>query len=141
MTSGQKFVLWLGLINGVLMGLFPRPFLTTMEKSTQKFVSDMKAKIVECDGPPHRYGSMLPNTDGKCPSSGGVQAVQAQQQRHQDAQPGGDNPGHGQRLAAEADAPVLLDQVQRADAHARFQRSPTPSSARSRAHISQPRTA
>jgi NADH-quinone oxidoreductase subunit M len=66
--SGRELGTFIPLVIVIfLMGLFPRPFLTSMEKSTQKFVTDMKQRIAECDGPVHRYGTMLPGPDGKCP--------------------------------------------------------------------------
>jgi len=45
----------------VLMGLFPRPFLTSMEQSTQKLIADFAQRVGEPDGPAHRYGAAVQN--------------------------------------------------------------------------------
>jgi NADH-quinone oxidoreductase subunit M len=44
-----------------LGGVFPRPLLTVMEPSVQKFTRDFGHRVSEPDGPPHIYGS-LPTT-------------------------------------------------------------------------------
>jgi NADH-quinone oxidoreductase subunit M len=40
-----------------LGGLFPRPLLAYMEKSSHKFVTDFGARVAEPDGPPHVFGA------------------------------------------------------------------------------------
>lgn len=50
---GVFIPLCLGIL---LMGLFPKPFLTTMEGSVNKLISDYQERAQEADGPPHRYG-------------------------------------------------------------------------------------
>jgi hypothetical protein len=37
-----------------------------MEPSVQKFLTDYKHRVAECDGPPHRFGEARPGPDGKC---------------------------------------------------------------------------
>ncbi|MDQ3367151.1 MAG: NADH-quinone oxidoreductase subunit M [Myxococcota bacterium] len=65
--SGRELAVFVPLVLAIFaMGLFPRPFLRTMEPSVQKFVGDYKARLAECDGPAHRYGTMLPAADGTC---------------------------------------------------------------------------
>ncbi|MGN6106445.1 MAG: complex I subunit 4 family protein [Kofleriaceae bacterium] len=57
--NGRELATFLPLVVGIfLMGLFPRPFLRTMEKSVDKLVVDFKDRLQEEDGPPHRYGTM-----------------------------------------------------------------------------------
>jgi NADH-quinone oxidoreductase subunit M len=41
-----------------LGGLFPRPLLTVMEPSSQKFIREFARRVAEPDGPPHIYGSL-----------------------------------------------------------------------------------
>ncbi|HEY5923831.1 MAG TPA: NADH-quinone oxidoreductase subunit M [Kofleriaceae bacterium] len=48
-----------------LGGLFPRPLLTVMEPSVQKFVRDFGRRVAEPDGPAHIYGSLPPPPDGQ----------------------------------------------------------------------------
>ncbi|MBA3392448.1 MAG: NADH-quinone oxidoreductase subunit M, partial [Deltaproteobacteria bacterium] len=65
--SGSELAVFVPLVIGIfLMGLFPRPFLRTMEPSVDKFIGDYKSRVRECDGPSHRFGQMLPGSDGKC---------------------------------------------------------------------------
>ena len=45
-----------------LLGLFPRPILTTMQPSVDKFLHDYTKRIDEPDGPPHMYGLPPPGT-------------------------------------------------------------------------------
>jgi NADH-quinone oxidoreductase subunit M len=64
--SGRELATFIPLVLAIFaMGLFPRPFLKVMEPSVSSFVSDMKNRLGECDGPPHRYGELRP-VDGKC---------------------------------------------------------------------------
>ena len=59
--SGRELGTFIPLVVGiVLMGLFPRPFLKTMDKSVERFVTQQKARLQEPDGPAHRYGAMAP---------------------------------------------------------------------------------
>jgi len=79
--SGRELGVFIPLVLGIfLMGLFPRPFLSVMEKSVNRFTSDYKSRLTECDGPTHRFGQMLPDPATGCPLPGGVTAdVQLQQ--------------------------------------------------------------
>jgi NADH-quinone oxidoreductase subunit M len=52
-----------------LGGLFPRPLLTVMEPSVQKFVRDFGRRVAEPDGPPHIYGSLPPPPVAKAPTA------------------------------------------------------------------------
>ena len=75
--SGRELGVFIPLVIAIFaMGLFPRPFLKTMEPTVAAFVSDMKNRLGECDGPPHRYGELRP-TDGKCVAAP-AQAAQQQ---------------------------------------------------------------
>jgi NADH-quinone oxidoreductase subunit M len=68
--NGRELGVFVPLVVAIfLMGLFPRPFQRVMEPSVAAFVNDMKTRIRECDGPPHRYGQMMP-VEGKCPAAG-----------------------------------------------------------------------
>jgi len=54
--SGRELGVFIPLVLCILlMGLFPRPFLAMMEKSVQRFTVTQKARLLEPDGPPHRY--------------------------------------------------------------------------------------
>ncbi|HEU0033605.1 MAG TPA: NADH-quinone oxidoreductase subunit M [Kofleriaceae bacterium] len=60
--NGRELATFIPLAIGILlMGLFPRPFLTTMEKSVQRFVASHQARLGEPDGPAHKFGE-VPNT-------------------------------------------------------------------------------
>jgi NADH-quinone oxidoreductase subunit M len=73
--SGRELGVFIPLVLGIfLMGLFPRPFLTVMEKSVTRFTTEYKARLTECDGPTHRFGTMLPDAATGCPLPGGVTA-------------------------------------------------------------------
>jgi NADH-quinone oxidoreductase subunit M len=64
--SGRELGTFIPLVLAIFaMGLFPRPFLRTMEPTVAAFVGEMKTRIAECDGPAHRYGELRP-VDGKC---------------------------------------------------------------------------
>jgi NADH-quinone oxidoreductase subunit M len=66
--NGRELGVFIPLVIAIFaMGLFPRPFLRTMEPSVAAFLSDMKSRRGECDGPSHRYGELRP-VDGKCPA-------------------------------------------------------------------------
>lgn len=55
-----------------LAGLFPRPILTTMQPSVDKFLHDYTKRIDEPDGPPHIYGMPAPSpTTPSQPAGGG----------------------------------------------------------------------
>ena len=57
--SGRELGTFIPLVLGILlMGLFPRPFLKTMDKSVERFVTQQKLRLQEPDGPAHRYGSL-----------------------------------------------------------------------------------
>jgi NADH-quinone oxidoreductase subunit M len=65
--TGRELAVFVPLVIAIfLMGLFPRPFLRTMEPSVQRFLTDYKSRVGECDGPPHRFGDLRPGADGKC---------------------------------------------------------------------------
>ena len=56
--NGRELATFIPLVIAIfLMGLFPKPFLTSMERSTQKLISDFTAHVTEPDGPSHRYGA------------------------------------------------------------------------------------
>ncbi len=66
--TGRELGVFIPLVLAIFaMGLFPRPFLRVMEPSVQKFVSDFKTRVGECDGPAHRFGERRPGADNKCP--------------------------------------------------------------------------
>ncbi len=66
--NGRELGTFIPLVFAIFaMGLFPRPFLKVMEPSVSEFVADMKHRLGECDGPPHRYGELRP-VNGKCPA-------------------------------------------------------------------------
>jgi NADH-quinone oxidoreductase subunit M len=68
--TGRELGVFIPLVFGIFaMGLYPSWFQRKMEPSVTAFVSDMKSRIRECDGPPHRYGQRLP-VEGKCPEPG-----------------------------------------------------------------------
>ena len=48
----------------MLMGFFPRPFLSYMEKSVDKFIADYSAHVAEPDCIAHTYGDTK-----TCPAS------------------------------------------------------------------------
>jgi len=57
--SGRELGWFIPLVIGIfLMGVFPRPLLTTMEPSVQKFMRDFGRRVGEPDGPAHIYGSL-----------------------------------------------------------------------------------
>jgi NADH-quinone oxidoreductase subunit M len=64
--NGRELTTFIPLVIGIfLMGLFPRPFLTVMEKSVQRFTIQQSLRLKEADGPPHRYGQLkLPSKPG-----------------------------------------------------------------------------
>jgi NADH-quinone oxidoreductase subunit M len=65
--NGRELGVFIPLVIMIfVMGLFPRPFLRTMEPSVSAFISDMKRRLGECDGPAHRYGEMRPDEKGQC---------------------------------------------------------------------------
>ncbi len=65
--NGRELGTFVPLVIAIfLMGLFPRPFLRTMEPSVQKFLGDFKSRVDECDGPVHKFGERLPDAQGKC---------------------------------------------------------------------------
>ncbi len=62
--NARELSVFIPLVLGIfLMGLFPRPFLVGMEGAVQKFTADYKLRLTECDGPAHRFGTMLPVTE------------------------------------------------------------------------------
>jgi NADH-quinone oxidoreductase subunit M len=64
--SGRELTVFIPLSIGIiLMGLFPRPLLTAMEPTVQKFISDYKAHVNEADGPAHLYGQQVKPTGAK----------------------------------------------------------------------------
>ena len=76
--SGRELGVFIPLVIAIFaMGLFPRPFLKTMEPTVSAFVGEMKNRLGECDGPVHRYGQLRP-TEGKCPTVPPASAPAAQ---------------------------------------------------------------
>jgi NADH-quinone oxidoreductase subunit M len=67
----------------ILMGIFPRPFLRSMEGSVQKFITVQKERRAECDGPPHRFGQMVRDSRGVCPLAPVPTAASDQQLQQQ----------------------------------------------------------
>jgi NADH-quinone oxidoreductase subunit M len=67
--TGRELATFIPLVIAIfLMGLFPRPFLRTMEPSVQRFLSDFKTRVGECDGPAHRFGERRPSgPENTCP--------------------------------------------------------------------------
>jgi NADH-quinone oxidoreductase subunit M len=64
--SGRELTVFIPLSIGIIMmGLFPRPLLTAMEPTVQKFISDYKAHVNEADGPAHLYGQQVKPTGAK----------------------------------------------------------------------------
>jgi NADH-quinone oxidoreductase subunit M len=64
---GHELATFVILAIGIfLLGLFPRPLLSVMEPSVDKFVGDFDHRVGEPDGPPHLFGSMpaAPATPG-----------------------------------------------------------------------------
>jgi NADH-quinone oxidoreductase subunit M len=55
-----------------LLGLFPRPILTTMQPSVDKFLHDYTKRIDEPDGPAHVYG-LPPPAPNAAAAKGGAQ--------------------------------------------------------------------
>ena len=71
--SKRELATFLPIVIGIfLMGLFPRPFLTTMEPSVQKFIRDFHRRVAEPDGPAHVFGS-LPATGGSDKAAAAIQ--------------------------------------------------------------------
>lgn len=57
--SGRELATLLLLIVPIFaMGLYPKPVLTVMEPSVQKFMRDYHRRLAEPDGPAHKYGSL-----------------------------------------------------------------------------------
>jgi len=56
-----------------LLGLFPRPILTTMQPSVDKFLHDFTTRIDEPDGPPHIFGMPMPTPTTPTQPAGGGQ--------------------------------------------------------------------
>jgi NADH-quinone oxidoreductase subunit M len=53
----HELIVFIALALGIFgLGLFPRPLLTTMQPSVDKFLHDYNKRIDEPDGPPHIYG-------------------------------------------------------------------------------------
>jgi NADH-quinone oxidoreductase subunit M len=67
--TGRELGVFIPLVLAIFaMGLFPRPFLRAMEPSVQRFLSDFKQRVGECDGPAHRFGERRPSgPDNTCP--------------------------------------------------------------------------
>jgi NADH-quinone oxidoreductase subunit M len=55
-------------ISIVLMGVFPRTFLRGMEGAVDKLIVTHKARLLECDGPPHRFGQIVKDPVHGCPA-------------------------------------------------------------------------
>jgi NADH-quinone oxidoreductase subunit M len=61
--KAHELVVFIPLCLGIfLLGLFPRPILTTMQPSVDKFLGDYTKHLDEPDGPPHIYGMPAPTT-------------------------------------------------------------------------------
>jgi NADH-quinone oxidoreductase subunit M len=57
--SSRELGVFIPLVIGIfLLGLFPRPLLVVMEPSVKKFTHDFAARVAECDGPAHKFGSI-----------------------------------------------------------------------------------
>ncbi len=55
----HEFVVFVILAVAIFLGgLFPRPLLTVMEPTVQKFVRDFGRRVAEPDGPAHIFGSL-----------------------------------------------------------------------------------
>jgi len=64
--KGRELGAFIPLVLGIfLMGLFPRPLLTVMEPSVQKFLRDFGKRVGEPDGPAHLYGTLPPKEQAK----------------------------------------------------------------------------
>jgi NADH-quinone oxidoreductase subunit M len=63
----------------VLMGVFPRPFLRVMEGAVQQMTKNQVTRLAECDGPPHRFGTLVRDARTKaCPTQAQMETLQAQ---------------------------------------------------------------
>jgi len=72
---GRELGVFIPLVLAIFaMGLFPRPLLRTMEPTVAAWVGDMRSRLLECDGPPHRYGELRP-VEGKCPDASAAPAA------------------------------------------------------------------
>jgi NADH-quinone oxidoreductase subunit M len=59
--SWREIGVFTPLVIGIfVMGLFPKPFLKTMEPSVDRFISRYKAKLAEPDGATHLRGQAIP---------------------------------------------------------------------------------
>ncbi|MBX3157176.1 MAG: NADH-quinone oxidoreductase subunit M [Deltaproteobacteria bacterium] len=68
--TGRELGVFIPLVIGIfLMGMFPRPFLNAMDPTVKRFISEFATRQRECDGPAHRYGTMVMDKDGKCPAA------------------------------------------------------------------------
>jgi NADH-quinone oxidoreductase subunit M len=57
--NGSELATFIPLVIAIfLLGLFPRPLLAVMEPSVQKFTRDFAQRVAECDGPPHKFGTI-----------------------------------------------------------------------------------
>jgi hypothetical protein len=64
--AGHELATFIPLVIGIfLLGLFPRPLLVVMEPSVQKFTREFARRVAECDGPPHRYGTINCDTNAR----------------------------------------------------------------------------
>lgn len=73
--KAHELVAFIPICLGIfLLGLFPRPILTTMQPSVDKFLHDYTKRIDEPDGPPHIYGMPAPSaTPTQAAPTGGAQ--------------------------------------------------------------------
>jgi len=68
----HELIVFIVLALGIFgLGLFPRPILTTMQPSVDKFLHDYTKRIDEPDGPPHLYGT-LPTPPPVAAATGGA---------------------------------------------------------------------
>jgi NADH-quinone oxidoreductase subunit M len=66
--DGRELAVFVPLCIAIfLAGLFPRPILHAMEKSSAQFVTMMKDRLQEGDGPPHRFGTIKKPAPGDLP--------------------------------------------------------------------------
>jgi len=67
--SGRELTVFVPLVIGIfLMGMFPRPILSVMEKSVQKFIKDYDHRLDDCR-------QVTPGPKGEMPAESGPQTI------------------------------------------------------------------